>query len=35
MNILGLDFDNTLVIYDELFYKLAIERFNTQKLSKK
>ena len=26
MNILGLDFDNTLVIYDELFYKLAIER---------
>tara|TARA_B100000131_G_scaffold320612_1_gene369200 strand:- start:432 stop:1031 length:600 start_codon:yes stop_codon:yes gene_type:complete len=26
MKTIGLDFDNTLVIYDELFYKLAIER---------
>ena len=26
MNTIGLDFDNTLVIYDTLFYKLAIER---------
>ena len=26
MKTIGIDFDNTLVIYDELFYKLAIER---------
>ena len=26
MNILGLDFDNTLVCYDNLFYQLALEK---------
>ena len=26
MKKLGIDFDNTIVIYDELFYKVALER---------
>ena len=26
MTLLGLDFDNTLVHYDELFHQLAVER---------
>ena len=26
MKKIGIDFDNTLVIYDQLFYKVAIER---------
>ena len=26
MTLLGLDFDNTLVRYDKLFYKVALEK---------